>query len=227
MKKTIVLGLIVVILLPLGLDIILIQERFCDFIIGNEETWLTFWGGYLGSVIAVIVPFVILWKEIQFNKQEADKERKYQDVIRIKNDIAERISTVNFSLIIKSMLDTEIIPADEIQRLQNINENFIKLANMAKILYGYSRKEEERKFCEGYCNSLEKAIDVSNKIITTLSSMPPNKKLNEKDYTKFIDFLGCMKKDYDSVVNFFRDNVYPTAINYIQSIEKEYVELSK
>lgn len=141
----VIIGLVVIVVVPILLNCILVQQRFCDNIIGNDETWLTFWGSYLGNIIAVVVPFVILWKEIKFNKLEANKERKYQEIVRIKTDLSEKVSAVNFSLIIKSMLDTDIVHQKEIQRLQDLNESFIKLTNIVKMLYGYSRREEEKK----------------------------------------------------------------------------------
>ncbi len=225
--RMVIIGLVVIVVVPILLNCILVQQRFCDNIIGNDETWLTFWGSYLGNIIAVVVPFVILWKEIKFNKLEANKERKYQEIVRIKTDLSEKVSAVNFSLIIKSMLDTDIVPQKEIQRLQDLNESFIKLTNIVKMLYGYSRREEEKKFSQGYCKSLERAITISNRLITVLSSMPQNEKLNKENYFRFIECRTCLKQDYDSMVEYFRDNVYPTAINYIQSVEKEYVELCK
>lgn len=87
--RMVIIGLVVIVVVPILLNCILVQQRFCDNIIGNDETWLTFWGSYLGNIIAVVVPFVILWKEIKFNKLEANKECKYQEIARITRIISK------------------------------------------------------------------------------------------------------------------------------------------
>ena len=93
MKKYIWIGFgLTIIVVPILLNYILIQQRFCSHIIGDEVTWLNFWGSYLGSIIAILIPLYVLHKEIQSNKHENDKERKYQEIVRLKTDLSEKLS---------------------------------------------------------------------------------------------------------------------------------------
>lgn len=66
-----------VILIPCLINLIMIQPRIYR-IVGNDTSWLSFWGGYIGSVISSAIALFILWKQLNQNHQENDENRKLQ-----------------------------------------------------------------------------------------------------------------------------------------------------
>lgn len=69
--------LLSVILIPCLINSIMIQPRIYR-IVGNDTSWLSFWGGYIGSVISSAIALFILWKQLNQNHQENDENRKLQ-----------------------------------------------------------------------------------------------------------------------------------------------------
>jgi hypothetical protein len=55
----------------------MIQPRICE-ITGNDTSWLSFWGGYIGSVISSAIALYILWKQLNQNHKENEDNRKLQ-----------------------------------------------------------------------------------------------------------------------------------------------------
>ena len=51
--------ILVILILPFAINFILLIPTFTK-IVGDNTTWLSFWGSYLGSIISAGVAFVIL-----------------------------------------------------------------------------------------------------------------------------------------------------------------------
>lgn len=66
-----------IILIPCLINLIMIQPRIYR-IVGNDTSWLSFWGSYIGSVISSAIALFILWKQLNQNHQENDDNRKLQ-----------------------------------------------------------------------------------------------------------------------------------------------------
>lgn len=66
--------LLIIILVPCVINYIMVQPRICE-ITGNDTSWLSFWGGYIGSIISSSIAVIILWKQLQQNHKENDENR--------------------------------------------------------------------------------------------------------------------------------------------------------
>lgn len=69
--------LFLIILTPCVINYLMIQPRICE-ITGNDTSWLSFWGGYIGSIISSAIALFILWKQLNQNHKENDENRKLQ-----------------------------------------------------------------------------------------------------------------------------------------------------
>ncbi len=65
---------VIVIAAPLGLNFLLQIPAFVQ-IVGVDADWLSFWGNYLGSSISTLTALFILFKTMQQNHDENDKNR--------------------------------------------------------------------------------------------------------------------------------------------------------
>lgn len=68
---------ILVLVLPVVVNFTLQIPAFAP-IVGNSESWLSFWGGYLGAIISAGVAFVILAIQYRQNKEENLRNRQLQ-----------------------------------------------------------------------------------------------------------------------------------------------------
>lgn len=68
---------ILVLVLPVVMNRILQIPAFTH-IVGDSESWLSFWGGYLGAIISAGVAFVILAIQYGQNKEENLRNRQLQ-----------------------------------------------------------------------------------------------------------------------------------------------------
>lgn len=65
---------VILVLLPIALNYILLIPSFSP-VVGNEVNWLSFWGGYLGSLISASVAFIILFVQRSDNKSQNEQNR--------------------------------------------------------------------------------------------------------------------------------------------------------
>lgn len=224
-KRIVILVFVVIVVVPILLNCILVQPRFCDNIIGNDETWLTFWGSYLGSIVAILIPLYALYKQIQNDKNERDKERKYQEIVRLKTELAEMLSKVNFSQISESVLEAEeLVPMHELHRLNDLYLFYTEKGNAMKILYGFSRRSEERDIADEYYRCIECATCVINDLTKSLAEYPRYTKLTTNDLS---DYKSNLQNVFDRC-NDIQERyiaVGKMVVDYIQTIEMEYTNL--
>jgi len=223
--RMVIIGLVVIVVVPILLNCILVQQRFCDNIIGNDETWLTFWGSYLGSIIAILIPLYALYKQIQSNQYENDKERKYQEIVRLKTELAEMLSKVDFSQITESVLEAEeLVPMHELHRLNDLYLFYTEKGNTMKVLYGFSRRSEEREIADEYYRCIECATCVINDLTKSLAKYPRYTKLTTNDLS---DYKSNLQNVFDRCNDIQKRYIAvgKMVVDYIQTIEMEYTNL--
>ena len=78
--------LIVILVLPIGINYILLRTTpFSIPIVGSETDWLSFWGGYLGAIISAAVAFIILYIQRKDDESQNEKNRVDNEVQNEKN----------------------------------------------------------------------------------------------------------------------------------------------
>lgn len=111
--------LIVVLVLPLGINALYLISTNCE-VLHKPSEWTTFWGGYLGAIISAVVAFVILYIQRKDNEQQikdAQKDNETQNKANRNLQIntlkyqQERIRLNNF-IAVSSKLIASINPMD-------------------------------------------------------------------------------------------------------------------
>ena len=88
---------VLVLVLPVVINFVLQIPAFTP-IVGDSESWLSFWGGYLGAIISASVAFVILAIQSRQNKEENQANRKLQiNVIKHQQEQARLQNIINAS----------------------------------------------------------------------------------------------------------------------------------
>src|SRR5574344_1932475 len=101
-KKYIWIALGIIILVPIGLNCLILLPAFFPFV-GDDKMWISFWGGYIGSVLMGIITLMVLHKQLKQNHDENEKNRslqlsvlKYNQSLNVLRDL--RSALVNFQI---------------------------------------------------------------------------------------------------------------------------------
>lgn len=71
------LVIIIIIIAPVALNCLMLKPAIFKFV-GKDTDWLNFWGAYIGVVISSAMAFYVLYKQLEQNHIENDKNRKLQ-----------------------------------------------------------------------------------------------------------------------------------------------------
>lgn len=95
-----------VLVLPMVVNFVLLAPAFTP-IVGDNTSWLGFWGGYLGAIISASVAFIILAIQHKQNSEENEKNRKLQiNVIKHQQEQTRLNSITEISA--KLIVDTNL-----------------------------------------------------------------------------------------------------------------------
>lgn len=72
-----IIAIILILITPPILNWVLSRPAFCR-IVGTDTDWLSFYGGYIGSVISCMVAFFILHQQLKNNHEENENNRRLQ-----------------------------------------------------------------------------------------------------------------------------------------------------
>lgn len=85
---TIIVSLILIIVLPIGINKILLKPAPYE-VVGNSETWLAFWSTYLGTIIGSFITLIVLFMTLKQNEAN-NKESKELQINIYKKGLEER-----------------------------------------------------------------------------------------------------------------------------------------
>lgn len=181
-------------------------------IIGSNVDWLSFLGTYLGGIIGAFVSFTILYLTLVHNKKEAEIERKSNQLLQLKKDLAERLSDVNFMLL---HIDTsnEINVHYEIGRLNMLYEIYGQKCSTAQFIYNNDGNELAKQFYEAYSKFTFHLGVETNKLKKILAKETDKKKLKQsiEEYNDKLLINQC----------FHSTSVNEAALKYYESVKED------
>lgn len=217
-KKTLFIILVIstILIIPIVINFLLmLPTPFKLNVLGSKEDWLSFWGTYIGGIIASSVSFVILYLTLLHNKKEAEIERANNKLTQLKKDLSERLSDINF---VPLHINTShnINPSTEIERLNLLFGIYQQKMFTAKFIYENDENEFAKQFYKAY----------SDFIILYCNQIYSLKKILA---SKSDDIKSLIDEQVNnlSIIQFtFFKSVNDTALEYYES-EKEKFELLK
>ena len=112
----------------------------------------------------------------------------------------------------------------ELHRLNDLSVFYTEKGNAMKILYGFSRRNEEREIADEYYRCIECSICVINDLTRALAKYPRYKKLSENEFSNYKTILNDVSEKCSDIQKRYA-NVGQMVVSYIQTIEKEYSDL--
>ena len=217
-KGTLIFIILGILIIPIIINyVLLIPIPFNFSIIGSNVDWLSFWGTYIGGILGAFASFIILYLTLRHNRNEAEIERKSNQLLQLKKDLAERLSDVNF-MPLHIDASNEINVHNEISRLNMLYEIYGQKCSSVQFLYNNDENELAKQFYGAYSKfTLHFGVEINNlKYILT----------NEKDKNKLKQSI----EEYNDklLINqcFHSTSVNEAALKYYES-EKEKLVLLK
>lgn len=217
-KGTLIFIILGILIIPIIINYVLqIPIPFNFPIIGSNVDWLSFWGTYIGGILGAFASFIILYLTLRHNRNEAEIERKSNQLLQLKKDLAERLSDVNF-MPLHIDASNEINVHNEISRLNMLYEIYGQKCSSVQFLYNNDENELAKQFYGAYSKfTLHFGVEINNlKYILT----------NEKDKNKLKQSI----EEYNDklLINqcFHSTSVNEAALKYYES-EKEKLVLLK
>lgn len=158
--------LFLIILTPCVINYFMIKPRICE-ITGNDTSWLSFWGGYIGSIISSSIAVFILCKQLQQNHNENKDNRKLQLAIVKHEQEKARLSQLKKALtdFILSCNDNEI---DKV--VGNMMSNNYTLNDYNSLRNLWDDIDEKRLIIELNIKKIPKTIFLDNYILASNAS---------------------------------------------------------
>lgn len=244
-QKYIFLGVVAIVIIPFLLNLILGMSNPIQSIniIGDEHSWLGFYGSYIGGTLTAVVAFVALYQETKRNRLLLEIRSKEDALKELKLALSERIGLFNFS----KVTEISLFPYDEkmytiIQR--ELNEYLYQLTSKANgwaVVYAIDQSSIIMQFRDAYVDCWE-IFDENIKTITNGICLLQDIAIKEAQSSKY-DLSKEGYKDYDvrkkeivdeyidsvikqnKVVNSKIKNLYNMAQSWINAEEKDIAEL--
>lgn len=141
---TILLCVIMGLLTPPVLSVFIHLPKF-EFIAGNENSWIGFWGSYIGALFTLLALYIT----IQSNKNESEQQRHIDYNKQYMRDISDAICSLSISKIIDCYMqdrDEHLITSIDCTRLEAFELDVSNCYNTFLILY----PEGDEAFIEQY-----------------------------------------------------------------------------
>lgn len=129
MKWWIWIVLAIVLLLPIGINFLMLVAVKGVSVAGTTGNWIGFWGSYAGGCITALISFVILYRTIEHNKQENLLRLQETHKERLRTELSSRLAylntkkfTVYYERLLEGQSPQELCKIVEGTRVQIVND---------------------------------------------------------------------------------------------------------
>lgn len=138
-------------------------------VIGNPETWLGFYGSYLGGVITALIGFYTIYRSERVSALQMEIERKREEIGHLEDRLAECVSLFDFSKvgIVSLYLPNSSKFNDVLAELNDYHNKVTTTANAWSTIYG----DSDCPYIKEFQNSYVDCWDALTKQINQVSSM--------------------------------------------------------
>ena len=178
-KGLIGLGIVAIIMIPIGLNCILGMYTPALFenieIIGEGRDWLSFYGSYIGGVITATISFIILYQTIAYNRNEAEINRQEEKLRRLQDDLGDIVGELNFSKIgnVALVINDHERCKEENLKLDTFHQELTLHFNSFNLLYENETDSVVVDFMRLYKICVTKLFDEITAMTRLISRLPP------------------------------------------------------
>ncbi|MBQ9230711.1 MAG: hypothetical protein IJ190_05950 [Prevotella sp.] len=137
MKRWMWLVWIIVPVLPIGINCLMLSSVEGVEVAGTTDNWIAFWGSYAGGCVTALISFVILYRTIEYNKEEVTKRQQEAHKERLRTELSTRLARLNtkqFTVYYERLREGQD-PAALCQMLEETRVQIVNDFSSFKILY--------------------------------------------------------------------------------------------
>jgi len=196
-------------------------------VIGQSTDWLTFWGSYLGGILAAAIGFFTLYFNLKQNQLVQQIQMKKQSIEDIKRDIMSRLEQIDFTQLYRFALKQ---PADisreavdkELFRLNTIHSQATAMADSWGAVHEHDTDKCAKEFNKKYFD----CINAYKSEIDSLTKFFKEEQYINHYYSQFnLEELAKMLTDYkENRPDYFKE-LFDAASFWINHEQKQLKEL--
>lgn len=218
-KKFIIIFAVIALGVPVAVNIFVSANRLWDYPVAGGA-WVGFWASYLGSLIATSTSFYILQRKFKEARDKEERERNNEEFKELQNDIADKISAIDFTEIVAGHLEKEALnPSVECNRLQALSHLYTQISNSVHFKYEISSDTKRSSFGYSFEVCISEAITLINNLTKFLYPIRDNN-ISEK-YGEFVELWSKTCKEVLSLQQRFKDEVVSKAEAYINEMKEK------
>ena len=195
-------------------------------VVGQPTDWLTFWGAYLGGILASIISFIVLYSTTKQNHGSLMIQIKEKSIREIENKITSCIEQFDFPQLYQiSLKSLSHISEQEIQReIDRMNSLYSKVSTYADIwgiCHDHETSNEAKDFNQKYCECLEgfksSIVEMTRFLIGQRDAVQKGKPFDVPEMNEKIEKYKRNPSYYT--------NMYYSACRWLQSEREQLKEL--
>jgi len=82
-------------ILPIGVNFMMLSTVEGVTIAGTTDNWIGFWGSYAGGCVTALISFVVLYRTIDYYKEEAAQRQMEAHKERLRTELSSRLALLN------------------------------------------------------------------------------------------------------------------------------------
>lgn len=124
-------------ILPIGVNFMMLSTVEGTTVAGTTDNWIGFWGNYAGGCVTALISFVVLYRTIDYYKEEAAQRQKEAHKERLRTELSSRLALLNtkkFTVFYERLREGQD-PAALCQMLEDTRVQIVNDFSSFKILY--------------------------------------------------------------------------------------------
>ena len=80
---------------PIGVNFLMLSTVEGTTVAGTTDNWIGFWGSYAGGCVTALISFAVLYRTIDYYKEEAAQRQKEAHKERLRTELSSRLALLN------------------------------------------------------------------------------------------------------------------------------------
>lgn len=203
----------IIAVVPIILNFILQIPGFVKFV-GKDTDWLAFWSNYLGGLIGALTSLFILFKTLQQNHNESEKNRKA-------NDLANEINRKLQINVLKYQQQIQWLNA-----FREVSAKYLRIYNPNDIIIIANTLSSNPREAHTMMKPLfDRAMIYHTEFSYICKTDSYTKKLREMILQKYNEYNDVLY-DIQSITSFKSNRNSPSFSQYVSHIQEKHIDIS-
>lgn len=200
----VVIIIAVALLLPVILNFVVGLERPNNIsVVGYPETWIGFYGSYIGGVLTALIGFLTLWQTSKNNDKKLRIAYQKSIVEDLERTLTQCVSLFDFSRLgTISLYFNNPDKYDEVlQKLDEYYRHVLTVANAWAVIYDGNEKTEVKNFQNIYHRCVKELIEYINDVSKAIVRLKDSSKEEQASAVSDIKVVLGKEAEYNCLLH--------------------------